>query len=191
MPSVRGKKMSNILDKLQGGDLRSIGKANEVVQEIKKNPALFNEVFCGLSDNDPVIRMRSADVVEKVTKDRPELLLGYSSKVISILASVDQQEVCWHLAQISPRLEYTKQEKRRVTESLKKLLSHKSKIVRVSAMEALTSFAERDESILKEVTELIMAQMKNGSPAVLARGRNLLRRLEGKKVNETLKNQWS
>ncbi|NOX32192.1 MAG: hypothetical protein GXP56_00430 [Deltaproteobacteria bacterium] len=95
--------------------------------------------------------MRSADVVEKITKDRPELLSGYSSKVISVLESAEQQEVCWHMAQISPRLDLTKIEERRLTELLMKLLSHKSKIVRVSAMDALTSFAERNESILKEV----------------------------------------
>ena len=131
------KEMSDILNKLQGGNLRSIGRANEVVQEIEDNPSLFHEVFSGLSDNDPVVRMRSADVIEKVSKNRPELLSGYSSKVISTLGSVSQQEVCWHMAQITPRLEYTKRQEMQIIGSLKRLLSHKSKIVRVSAMDAL------------------------------------------------------
>ena len=87
------------------------------------------------------------------------------------------------MAQISPRLKYTKREERQLAELLKKLLSHKSKIVRVSAMEALTIFAERNESILKEVLEIIKMQMKNGSPAILSRGRKLLQRLERKKAD--------
>ena len=101
------RKMPDIIEKLRGGDLRSIDKANEVVQEVKNNPVLFDTVFNGLSNDEPVIRMRAADVIEKVTRDRPELLTDYTSKVISILKVADQQEVCWHMAQIVPRLEYT------------------------------------------------------------------------------------
>jgi HEAT repeat protein len=175
--------MTNILDKLRGGDLRSIGNADEVAQEIVNNPEQFKLVFNGLYDDEPVVRMRSADVVEKATKDRPELLTGYFSKVISILAVAEQQEVCWHMAQISPRLDLTKSEERRIVGLLKKLLSHKSKIVRVSAMDALASFAERNETILKEVIEIIKAQMESGSPSIISRGRKLLQRLERKKTN--------
>jgi HEAT repeat protein len=175
--------MTDILDKLRGGDLRSIGKANEVAREVADSPELFKDVFTGLYDIDPVVRMRAADVIEKVTEYKPELLLGYSSQVISVLASAEQQEVCWHLAQISPRLELTGREERQLIELLKNLMSHKSKIVRVSAMESLTIFAERNDSILKEVIEIVKVQMKNGSPAILSRGRKLLQRLEKKKAN--------
>ena len=38
--------MSGILYKLKGGDLRSIGKSGEVVQDIL-DPRLFGEVFEG------------------------------------------------------------------------------------------------------------------------------------------------
>ncbi len=175
--------MTDILDKLRGGDLRSIGKANEVAHQIANNPEIFKSVFSGLRNNDPIIRMRSADAIEKVTKDMPELLADYTSEIITLLESAEQQEVCWHLAQITPRLDLTKSGERQVVALLKKLLSHKSKIVRVSAMDALASFAERNESLLKEVTEIIKAQMKEGSPAILSRGRKLLKRLKGRNEN--------
>ena len=96
------KQMSETLEKLRGGDLRSIGKVSEVVQQVENYPVLFESVFDGLFDDDPVVRMRSADVIEKVTQSKPELLTGYESKVISILATTEQQEVCWHMAQIAP-----------------------------------------------------------------------------------------
>ncbi len=47
--------MRHILDKLKGGDLRSIGKAEEVVQDILQDPALFGEVFKGLLDGDLIV----------------------------------------------------------------------------------------------------------------------------------------
>jgi len=170
--------MTDILDKLRGGDLRSTGNADAVAEEIANNPELFKVVFNGLYADDPVVRMRSADAVAKATKKRHELLAGYSSKIIFILESVDQQEVCWHMAQISPRLDLTKIENEQIVELLKGLLSHKSKIVRVSAMDALASFAERDKTLVDEVKEIIKAQMESGVPSILSRGRKLLQRLE-------------
>ena len=170
--------MADILDRLRGGDRRSTGSADAVAEEIVANPELFNAVFSGLYHDDPVLRMRAADAVEKASQKRPELLAGYSSQIISILESVDQQEVCWHMAQISPRLDLTKSEEKQILELLKRLLSHKSKIVRVSAMDAMAAFAERDETIVDKVKEIIKEQMKSGIPSILSRGRKLLQRLE-------------
>ncbi|MFC2169852.1 hypothetical protein ACFLRM_04735 [Acidobacteriota bacterium] len=117
--------MKDILQDLRGGDLRSIGRADEVAQKIEKNPALFRAVFKGLYDRDPIVRMRSADVIEKVTRNKPELLSSHKSEIVTILASAEQQEVCWHVAQIAPRLEYTEDEENRIIEVLKHYLSHK------------------------------------------------------------------
>lgn len=177
------ERMTDILEKLRGGDLRSIGRANEVAHEVENNSALFRAVFGGLNHNDPVVRMRSADVIEKVTKNKPELLSDYTSQVISILGSAEQQEVCWHMAQVVPRLECTVNEENEIIEALKKYLLHKSKIVRVGAMQSLAIFAERKSSILNEVIEIIRVQKETGSPAVQSRGRKLLQQLERKQTN--------
>ncbi|HDZ00756.1 MAG TPA: hypothetical protein ENH52_04750 [Nitrospirae bacterium] len=175
--------MTDILDRLRGGDRRSTGNADEVAKEISDKPELFEVVFNGIYHDDPVLRMRAADAVEKASRKRPELLAGYSSKIISILRSVDQQEVCWHMAQIAPRLDLSKSEEKQIIGLLKELLSHKSKIVRVSAMDAIACFAERDETIIYEVREIIRTQMKSGVPSILSRGRRLLHKLEGKDRN--------
>jgi len=87
------------------------------------------------------------------------------------LKSADQQEICWHIAQVVPRLKYTNKEERQLLEILKKYLSHKSKIVRVSALESLAIFAKRDNSIMDEVAQIIRMQVEIGSPAIQARGR--------------------
>ena len=44
--------MSKIYDKLKGGDLRSIGKAEEVVTDILNDKNLFIEVFNGMLSDD-------------------------------------------------------------------------------------------------------------------------------------------
>ena len=175
--------MINLLDKLRGGDLRSIGRSNEIVADIKENPLLIEDVFPGLHDRDPVFKARTADVIEKATREKPELLLDHKKEIISILKNEKQQEVCWHIAQMIPRLQYAPAEEEVVILALNGYLSHKSKIVRVSALEALTDLAQRNKSLLKEVTKTIRLHTETGSPAVQARGRKLLKRLRSRSIN--------
>jgi hypothetical protein len=73
----------NILDKLRGGDLRSIGRANEIAADIEENSTLIENVFPGLYDPDPVVKARSADVIEKVTLNRPELLSNHKNDIMA------------------------------------------------------------------------------------------------------------
>lgn len=77
--------MDQTLKKLKGGDLRSIGKADEVVKDIIENPKLFGEVFKGMLDDDPIVRMRSADALEKVSSTHPEYLQQFKGKLIKSL----------------------------------------------------------------------------------------------------------
>jgi len=79
--------MHHILDKLKGGDLRSIGRADEVVEDIIKDPQLFKFVFEGMKHEEPIIRMRASDVVEKVTRERPEYLRPYKSMLLDETAA--------------------------------------------------------------------------------------------------------
>ena len=102
--------MDGILDRLEGGDRRSIGRADEVVEEVLSNPSLFGVVFSGMLSDDALIRMRSADVVEKVTAKHPEYLEPFKAELIGRVAEIEQQEVRWHVAQMVPRLGLTGEE---------------------------------------------------------------------------------
>ena len=96
--------MQEVLNKLAGGDRRSIGKSNEVVADVIHSPSLFGLVFQGMLSDDPLIRMRSADAIEKITVKHPEYLQPYKEKLIKQIATSEQQEVRWHVAQMDPRL---------------------------------------------------------------------------------------
>jgi hypothetical protein len=96
--------MHPILEMLEGGDKRSIGKAGEVVSLVLKEWGLFDTLISGMLLDDPVIRMRCADVAEKVTAIHPEYLLPYKEVFLAKLAKVDQAEVRWHVAPMLARL---------------------------------------------------------------------------------------
>lgn len=50
--------MHEVSHKLAGHDRRSIGKSNEVVSDVIRDPSLFGLVFNGMLSDDPLTRMR-------------------------------------------------------------------------------------------------------------------------------------
>lgn len=170
---------NGILDKLRGGDLRSIGKADEVVAEVLGNPALFGEVFQGMKSDDPLVRMRAADVIEKVSKIHPEYLIPYKNELINELTKIEQQEVRWHVALMFTYLELTDPEKTAVCEILLSWLEKsKSKIVKVNALEALARIGNNDKKYRNKIIEILEEAIETGSPAMVARGKKLLAKLD-------------
>ena len=169
----------SLVDMLRGGDHRSIGRADELVDIVLSSPERFDEVFNGILSDDSLIRMRCADAAEKIARERPDLLAPFKGKLIGEVALIDQQEVQWHLAQMMTYLEYTDEETATVVRILRELLSSKSRIVVVSSLDTLTELATRDASLRESVIEDIEKAMENGAPSVKSRGKRLLGRLSG------------
>ena len=136
--------MHVLLKKLQRGDRRSIGRVEEVVDNVLGTPSLFAELINGLFVADPVVRMRTADAVEKITVDQPELLQPYKRKLIRLAGQTDQQEIRWHMAQILPRLALKPGDRKTIVEIMFTYLNDKSNIVVTFALQALADFAAED-----------------------------------------------
>lgn len=171
--------MHAILQILDGGDRRSIGRSEEVVADVLADPALFDVVFHGmLIDGNPLIRMRAADAVEKITAEHPDYLQSYKTLLLGDIAAIEQQEVRWHVAQMIPRLDLTDAERAQAVDILTGYLDDKSNIVKTFAMQALADLTEVDTALLPQVMAMIEAQVADGSPAVQSRGRKLLAKLK-------------
>jgi HEAT repeat protein len=173
----RQETVENILRKLEGGDRRSIGRVNEVVAQVLRDPSLFAVLFRGMLGDDPVVRMRSADAAEKISAQHPHLLQEHRAVLLSEIAHSEQQEVRWHVAQMLPRLELTQEEQETAVEILLHYLDDDSKIVKTFSMQALADFAQTDASLRSRVVPLLEELTETGSPAVKSRGRKLLRML--------------
>ena len=59
--------MKDLIGRLKGGDRRSIRGVPEVVDQVLADPMLFPIVVDGMTDANPLVRMRCADAVEKIT----------------------------------------------------------------------------------------------------------------------------
>src|SRR5271170_7344792 len=133
--------MHSTLKKLSGGDRRSIGRSNEVAAQVLAHPANFPHLVKGLAADDPVLRMRAADAIEKISAQRPELLRPYKRKLLAIAGSTNQQEIRWHAALIIPRLKLTPKERAAALDILFDYLRDKSSIVKTFAMQAIWDLA--------------------------------------------------
>jgi len=169
--------MTDILAKLEGGDRPSIGRANEVVEDVLRDPTLFGAVFNGMLNDDPLIRMRAADAAEKIAVQHPDYLEPHKTVLIDRVAAIDQREVRWHVAQILPRLALNEGERRRVVEILFGYLEDRSRIVQVNAMQALADLAQDDEVLRQSVLEAVSVLTETGGASVRSRGRRLLEQL--------------
>jgi len=161
--------LNDVLKKLEGGDRRSIGRVSDVVAEVFNDPSLFEVVFNGMLSDDPIIRMRSADAVEKITAKHPEYLQPYKKKLIQQVARIDQQEVRGHVAQMFPRLELSEEEQAVVVEILLDYLNDKSKISRrfpckpwLISQKGTPVFDSRSSSCWKNSPERAARQWKVG-----------------------------
>jgi hypothetical protein len=162
------------LQELAGGDRRSIGKADRVVEQVFKTPALLGDVILGFTHIDPVIRMRCADVAEKVSAAHPDWLDPYKQALLSFASTVQEKEVRWHMAQMLPRLELSPSEKRRVVALLFKYLEDSSQIVKTFSMQALFDMSENDAKLRARVIPMLREAVRKGSPAARSRAKKLL-----------------
>jgi hypothetical protein len=169
---------TGLLAKLRGGDRRSIGRADEVVADVLEGPELFGEIFEGMVHGDPLIRMRAADAVEKVTRQRPELLKPYQRRLLEVAEQATQQEVRWHVAPMLTRVQLNSAEARRVYAILLDYLDDTSSIVKTNTMQALADLAAGYSNFHLDVVRLLRDLAHNGTPAMRSRGRKLLANLE-------------
>jgi HEAT repeat protein len=169
----------NILAFLEGGDRRSIGRADQVAAMVSKNPRLFPRLIEGLWSEDPLVRMRAADATEKVTRKRPELLRPYEKELFGLMAAAAEPELRWHLAVMVPRLQLSAKERQVAISLLKRYLQDRSSLVRTFALQGLADLAQGDPSIRPEVIEILRAATRQGTAAMKARSRKLLGQLAG------------
>ena len=163
---------------LEGGDRRMIGRSEEAVVAVLKNPKLFGALIRGLWSKNALVRMRAADAVEKATREKRKLLQPYKKELLGLLSEAKEQELRWHLAAMVPRLELNASDRQRAAALLEKYLEDRSSIVKTFALQGLANLAEEDATLRVRVLEALRDAARCGTPAMKARSRKLLAQLE-------------
>jgi hypothetical protein len=161
---------------LEGSDRRSIGRADEVARLVLREPRRFRQLIEHLWGENPVLRMRAADAVEKVSAEKPRLLDRYKAELLGRLAETDEIELRWHLALMVPRLRLTAPERHRAAAALQRYLDDRSSLVKTFALQGLADLARSDPGLRAKVKQLIENAVQSGTPAMKARARKLLKK---------------
>jgi hypothetical protein len=175
---VRTMPKKTITRLLEGRDRRTIGRSDEVVTIVSNDRKLFRELIAGLWSTNRLVRMRSADAIEKITRRDAELLQPYKGELLGLMAESREQEVRWHLAVVIPRVLLTSKERQCALSSLNAYLEDRSSIVRTFALQGLADLARNEPSLRLKVIEILREAKRKGTPAMKARSRKLLARLD-------------
>lgn len=159
-----------------------IGRVRQVTALISRQPRRAERLIELLWDDDPGVASRAADVLERVsahpTPALMRLLNGYKEALLGLLPDARFIKLRWNLAFVLPRLALTLPEARRAAASLYGFLDDRSSIVKTAALQGLADLTRHDPASLPAVLDLLRIQGRCGTPAMRARSRHLIRRLD-------------
>ena len=137
------------------------------------NPNLASALVEGMSESEPLVRMRSADAFEKVTAERPELARKYRLKLLRLIAAPQPKEVLWHLLQVAPRVKWSPKELPVVQAAVARARLDSSSIVKACALQAEVELLAQSPERRSVVLALVRKSLASSVPAVRARARKL------------------
>ena len=112
-----------------------------------KDPDLFQALIDGLNIENPIVRMRASDAMEKASLEHPEYLIPHKQQLFELAATSKQKEVRWHMAQILPRLNLSHDENIQAVNIFLVYLTGNSSIVNTFVMQAFADIAKTDEEL--------------------------------------------
>lgn len=180
--------MLDFLEMLSGGDLRSDGRSNEVVEIVLRNPQLLGKLIEALSVPDDVIRGRAADALEKVSRTRPELVQEHLPLLIKLAYNDKVPMVKFHIAMIFGNLKTSGEIFDQITYALFHLLRDESVFVKSWAMVSLCIISRRNKGVRGEIIERIRPFKNHKSIAIRSKVAKALKILEN--LNEPIPPNW-
>lgn len=165
---------NHLLGMLTGGDLRSDGMANEVVEIVLTNEELFDDLYIGLRDSDDVVRGRAADALEKIARSRPELLVEQLPELFQLAKSDSVAMVRWHIAMILGYLAICPDIVGEISSVLVDLLMDQSVFVKSWTIVSLSIVGRHYPEWKNEVIIAISGMQGDSSAAIRAKVRKAL-----------------
>jgi len=158
--------MNPILEWLSGGDLRSDGMADEVAAVVLKNPQLFEDIYAGLDQTHDVIRARTADTLEKISRAKPELLKDHLPQLVLLAKEDPVAMVRMHLAMIFGHLSIYEELVEDLISTLLHMLDDHSVFTKSWAIVSLCIIARKYPTTREQIVSPIVALQNDSSTAI-------------------------
>ena len=175
------EKPKKIRELLLPGRRLDAGRTCEVAALLLKDSRKTGQVVECLWDEEAGVANRAADALERASSRRPQILARWKDALLDRMLDAGENKLRWNLALTISRTKLTEAETRRAAAVLRTWLDDKSSIVKTSAMHGLAGLTVWDPSMLPEVLDMLRILTRSGTPAMRARGRILLKRMEAGK----------
>jgi HEAT repeat protein len=174
----------------QGKHGLSLGRIPEVVALLATRPALAPRLIEYLWDEDEGVSQRAADVLERISrKPSPPIqhaMADAKQALLGLLPEASPKKLRWNLALMVGRLWLTVAEAHRSAAVLQSWLGDSSSIVKTAALQGVADLTRHDPALLPAVLDLLRLHGRSGTPAMRARSRLLLARLENTQGKQSL-----
>jgi hypothetical protein len=165
-----------------GHSALDVGRVPEISEWICDFPRRIPRLIELLWDDEPGVASRAADVLERITRHSSPALgravAGHKDALIGLLSEAQMPKVRWNLALTIPRIELTVLECRRVAAELRTWFDDRSSIVKTAALHGIAELTQHDPASLPAALDLLRGAGRSGTPAMRARSRILLEKLE-------------
>ena len=159
-----------------------VGRVLEISEWICDLPRRIPRLIELLWDDDPGVASRAADVLERIMRQPSSALsravASHKDALIGLLSEAQPPKVRWNLALTIPRIKLTVPECRRVASVLQTWFDDRSSIVKTAALHGLAELTQQDPASLPAILDLLRTAGRSGTPAMRARSRILLKKLE-------------
>jgi len=160
------------------GNRLAVGRTKEVAAILLDRPKKAAEVVECLWDEDAGVANRAADALERASCPNPKLLAPWKEALLGRMVDAAENKLRWNLALMVSRMALTVAETERAAVVLRPWLDDRSSIVKTCAMHGLAGLTRSNPAMLPEVVDMLRVLSRSGTPAMRARGRILLKRIE-------------
>jgi hypothetical protein len=154
----------------------------EIAAQLQARPTRAPRLLELLWDDDPGVANRAASVLELISRTPSpalrRILADFKEALLGLLPDARFIKLRWNLAFSIPRLPLTPVEARRAAAILHSYLDDKSSIVKTAALQGMADLTRYDPDSLPDILDLLRMHSRSGTPAMRARSRHLLQRLD-------------
>lgn len=163
----------------EGRHRLSVGRAREVAALVTTaQPRLAGALVELLWDEDAGVAMRAVDALERASAGNPRLLARWKDALLGRMPDAEGNKLRWNLALMIGRVRLTVVETERAAEVLRGWLEDESSIVKTAALQGLADLSRWNPALRGEALDTLRIQGRSGTPAMRARSRILLKRME-------------
>lgn len=170
--------MNKLLQRITGGNLLSDGESKEVAEFVLEHPEQISDLFEGLYEKEDVVRARTADALEFVSRKRPDLLKGQLPLLTELAVNDSVDMVRWHTAMIFANLEYEDSQLSDILPVLFHMLEDKSNMVKSWAISTLAILGTGNPEKKCEIVSHLKPLLSFNGPSVSNRAKKALAALE-------------